>query len=184
MHIGLLWPKEDNSITNWCQYQWAWQLLVAGWETSILHKQSPNGSPERICCYWTWVSSYSLGYGKVSPLSVWQSLPTWNWPKAFGDHPIKKLASVHTQMAKDTHQNTSLQFQCALPARLKKPASRLLVQSGGLQDSIKLPKLSVTKLQANSIQEVTVYNNCVKLHKLIIPLPYSSIQYRMGGQVI
>ena len=50
------------------------------------------------------------------------------------------------QIVKDTHQNISLQFQCVLPARLKKPASRLFVQSRGLQDSIKLPKLSVYQI--------------------------------------
>ena len=33
------------------------------------------------------------------------------------------------------------------------------------------------------MQEVTVYNNCVKLLKLMIPLPYSNILYRRGGQV-
>ena len=128
-NIGILWPNEDHSATNWCQHQWAWCLLATGWEASIFHKQSPNWSPERICCYWAWVPSCSLGYGKVSPLSVWQSLPAWNWPKALRDHPIKKLKSSYTQIAKDTHHNISIQFQCALPARLKEPASRLLVQS-------------------------------------------------------
>ena len=30
--------------------------------------------------------------------------------KALGDHPIKKLESSYTQIAKDTQQNLSLQF--------------------------------------------------------------------------
>ena len=124
-------PKEDHSITNWCQYQWTWHLLATGWKTSIFCKQSPNRSPERICCHWALVPCCSLGYGKVSPLSAWQSLPTWNWPKALGNHPIKKLESGYTQIAKDTHQNISLQFQCVLLARFEEPTGRLLVQSRG-----------------------------------------------------
>ena len=97
-------------------------------KTSIFCKQSPNRSSERICCYRAQVSCCSLGYGKVSPFSVWQSLPAWNWPKTLGDHLIKKLESGYTEIAKDAHQNIPIHFQCALSARLKEPASRLFDQ--------------------------------------------------------
>ena len=67
---------------------------------------------------------------------------------------------------------------------LKKPASRLLVQSRGTSRFYQCcPSWVYTKLQAKSMQEVAVYNNCMKLHKLMIPLPYSNILYGMGGQV-
>ena len=47
-YTGILWPKEANSATNWCQHRWAWCLLAPGWEASIFHKQSPNRIPARI----------------------------------------------------------------------------------------------------------------------------------------
>ena len=89
-------PKKTTILQTEWKYQWVWCLLVTGWENSVFCKQSPNRSPERICSYWAWVPSCSLGYGKVSPLSLWPSLPAWNWPKALGDHPIKKLESGYT----------------------------------------------------------------------------------------
>ena len=34
------------------------------------------------------------------------------------------------------------------------------------------------------MQEVTAYNSCVKLHKLMTPLPYWNTQYRRGGLAV
>ena len=128
-----------------------------------------------ICCYWAWVPSYRLGYGKVSPLSVWQSLPAWNWPKALGDHAIKKLESGYTQIAKDTHQNISLQFQCVLPARLNKPASILLVQS----------RRTSRFYQATQGEHIPNYKptQCKKWHFTTIAWSYTSWWYPCHTQM-
>ena len=90
---------------------------------------------ESLAVAWTMEKFHHFLYGNHFLLETDQ--------KPLGDHPIKKLESGYTQIAKDTHQNISLQFQCVLLARFKEPASRLPVQSRGLQDSLKLPKLSI-----------------------------------------
>ena len=83
-------PKKTTVLQTNASINGLGTCLIQDEKPVYFHKQSPNWRPERICCYWAWVHSCSLGYGKVSPLSVWQSLPAWNRPKAFGDYPIKK----------------------------------------------------------------------------------------------
>ena len=78
---------------------------------------------ESLAVAWTMENFHHFLYGNHFLLETDQ--------KPLEVFPINKLESGYTQIAKDTHQNIPLQFQCALPTRLKEPASQLIVQSRG-----------------------------------------------------
>ena len=67
---------------------------------------------------------------------------------------------------------------------LKNQLADWLSRVGGLQDSIKLPNLSVYQITSQIMQEVTACSNYVKFYKWMTLLLYLSIQYKRGGQAL